>query len=190
MADASFARDASGKITALGGFGNLNAYPARLVLQSVADVTAKPIDFAAADAEVKKAESAKSGPPQGDPNEGDMDPVATAQKVAARLSPSPILTQIQTDIALLPATKEQNGANGVSLNYGQVNEISATEGAPGTQDSPDGVLYTCTLNRERLPGLALPIAAMHLAQHVADVRNFHSGTARRHCSHMRTTPGR
>lgn len=175
VADASVARNASGKITGLGGFGNLNAYPARLVLASVADVSAKPIDYSAADAEVKKAESGKAM--QNDPNQGDMEPVATAQKVAARLSASPILTQMQTDIALLPANKEQNGANGVSLVYGQVNEISATEGAPGAQDSPDGVAYICTLNRERLPGLALPIAAMHLAQHVSDVRNFKPGTA-------------
>lgn len=176
VADASLQRNANGKIIGLGGFGNLDAYPARLVIESVTDVTAKPIDYSASDAEVKKAESGKSAAMQGDPNQGDMEPVATAQKVAARLSPSPILTQMQADIALLPATKEQNGAKGVNLVYGPVNEIPASEGAPGTADSPDGVIYTCTLNRERLPGLALPMAAMHLAQHVVDLRTVRPGT--------------
>ena len=45
VADASIKRDASGKITGFGGFGNMNAYPARLVLQSVSDVTPKEIDY-------------------------------------------------------------------------------------------------------------------------------------------------
>jgi len=31
VADASIKRDASGKIVGFGGFGNMNAYPARLV---------------------------------------------------------------------------------------------------------------------------------------------------------------
>ena len=45
VADATLKRDAAGKIVGFGGFGNMNAYPARLVLQSVSDVTPKEIDF-------------------------------------------------------------------------------------------------------------------------------------------------
>jgi hypothetical protein len=39
-------RDSSGKVTGLSGFGNLNMYRARLVLQSVSDVVAHEIDYA------------------------------------------------------------------------------------------------------------------------------------------------
>ncbi len=53
VADAKLTRDASGKIVGFGGFGNMNAYPARLVLQSVSDVTPKEIDFSKNDAETK-----------------------------------------------------------------------------------------------------------------------------------------
>ena len=45
VADATLKRDAAGKIVGFGGFGNMNAYPARLVLQSVTDVTPKEIDY-------------------------------------------------------------------------------------------------------------------------------------------------
>ena len=55
VADASLAYDASGKIVGFGGFGNMNAYPARLVLQSVSDVTPKEIDFSKNDEETKGA---------------------------------------------------------------------------------------------------------------------------------------
>ena len=36
-----------------GGFGNMNAYPARLVLESVSDVTPKEIDYSKTDAATK-----------------------------------------------------------------------------------------------------------------------------------------
>jgi len=50
VADASLKRDAAGKIVGFGGFGNMNAYPARLVLQSVTDVAPKEIDYSKSDA--------------------------------------------------------------------------------------------------------------------------------------------
>ena len=62
VADATLKRDAAGKIVGFGGFGNMNAYPARLVLQSVSDVTPKEIDYSKTDA-ASKAE-ATQGPPQ------------------------------------------------------------------------------------------------------------------------------
>lgn len=171
VADATVQRDDKGKVTSLGGFGNLNAYPARLVLESVADVTAKDIDYSVSDAAVKKAQAsgASSG---GDPNQGDMEPIDTAQKLAARLGASQVATQIQSDITLLPKGKVQTGVN---VLYGAVNEVPASEAAPGAQDTPDGLLYTCTLNRDRLPGLELTMAELHLAQHVADIRSPHPG---------------
>ncbi len=53
VADATLKRDASGKIVGFGGFGNMNAYPARLVLESVSDVTPKEIDYSKNDEETK-----------------------------------------------------------------------------------------------------------------------------------------
>ena len=57
VADATLKRDASGKIVGFGGFGNMNAYPARLVLESVSDVTPKEIDFSKNDDETKGGSS-------------------------------------------------------------------------------------------------------------------------------------
>jgi hypothetical protein len=49
-------RDPSGKIIDITGFGNLNAYPVRLVLQSVSDVAPHEIDYSKV-AAITKAES-------------------------------------------------------------------------------------------------------------------------------------
>jgi len=62
VADASIKRDASGKIVGFGGFGNMNAYPARLVLQSVSDVAPKEVDYSKTDA-ITKGDSALTPPP-------------------------------------------------------------------------------------------------------------------------------
>ena len=43
--DAAIRRDNADKITGFGGFGNMNVYSARLVLQSVSDVSAQEIDY-------------------------------------------------------------------------------------------------------------------------------------------------
>jgi len=53
VADATLKRDGSGKIVGFGGFGNMNAYPARLVLESVSDVTPKEIDYSKNDDQTK-----------------------------------------------------------------------------------------------------------------------------------------
>lgn len=47
---AGLKRDSAGKIVSISGFGNLNAYSARLVLESVSDVTAQEIDYSKAGA--------------------------------------------------------------------------------------------------------------------------------------------
>lgn len=180
VADAAIPRDAKGKIVGLGGFGNLNAYPARLVLESVADVTPKEIDYSASDALVKKPQSTGAGENemyQGMADASGMqsaqgvryfDPIATAQKIAAGLQPSAITTQIQSDATFLPKGKEQNG---VVLGYGAINETGAGEIAAAGKDAPDGVFYLCTFNRDRLPNIELAIAVLHAMQHVADIHS-------------------
>lgn len=186
VASAGVQRDANGKIVGLSGFGNLNAYPARLVLESVADVTPKEVDYSATDASIKKAQTDNTGEnemyqgmvdqagAQAGQGQRFVDPIATAQKLAAGLSASPLTTQIQADVALLPAPKGKE-QTGVTLGYGAMNEAPTSEGGPGTMDSPDGVLYICTFNRDRLPDLALTFAVLHALQHVADVRSPQAG---------------
>jgi hypothetical protein len=184
VATAKVQRDGSGKIVELDGFGNLNAYPARLVLESVFDVMPREIDYSASEAALKKAQpngrvesdmwrdqAVNKGMSEGsDEAQRFVDPISTAQKLAAALAPSATADQIKADVALLPEGKKQNG---IIIGYGAIDEAPAA--AQGAADSPDGVLYICTFNRDRLPNLALTFALLHAMQHVSDIRSPHPG---------------
>ncbi len=165
VADASIKRDASGKIIGFGGFGNMNAYPARLVLASVSDVAPKEVDYSKTDA-ITKGDSALTPPPgSGGGSEFD-DPYAAAARVASRAGANPLGEQARAAIAVFPKSKEQNG---VSVAHGVGNEV--TPDGLGTKDSPDGVLYNCVLNPDRLQGPSMVVALFHVGQHIADLRN-------------------
>jgi hypothetical protein len=165
VADASIKRDASGKIVSFGGFGNMNAYPARLVLASVSDVAPKEIDYSKTDA-ITKGDSVLT-PPPGSGGGGEFDdPFAIAVRLASHVAAGPAAEQTQKAVAQFPKPKEQNG---VSVVYGVGNEV--TPDGQGTKDSPDGVLYNCVFNRDRLQGPSMVIALFHIGQHVADLRN-------------------
>ena len=159
ISDATLKRDKSGKIVSFGGFGNMNSYPARLVLQSVSDVTSKEIDYSKADDEAKSGSSQATGPQF-------MDPFDTGGKMVAHLAPSPAADEMKRAFGAFPKPKEQNG---VEVTYGVANGVPSEE--PGQKDSPDGVLFNCTFSRDRLPGPALVVATFHIGQHVADLRN-------------------
>ena len=45
----------------------------------------------------------------------------------------------------------------------------------GTQDSPDGVLFNCTLNEDRLQGDALNRAIVHLGTHISELQDPEKG---------------
>jgi hypothetical protein len=164
VADALVKRDASGKIVGLGGFGNMNAYPARLVLESVSDVTPKEIDYSKTDAATKG--DAPLTPPPGSGGPGLDDPFATAIKLATHVTPGPMADMTQKAAAVFPKGKEQNG---VSVVHGVGNEV--TPDGPGTKDSPDGVLYNCVLNPDRLQGPSMVVALFHVGQHIVDIRS-------------------
>jgi hypothetical protein len=165
VADASIKRDASGKIVGFGGFGNMNAYPARLVLQSVSDVAPKEVDYSKTDA-ITKGDSALTPPPGSGGGPEFDDPFAAAIKLAAHVGANPAGEQAQKAVAQFPKPKEQNG---VSVVFGTGNEV--TPDGQGTKDSPDGVLYNCVLNRDHLQGPSMMIALFHVGQHVADLRS-------------------
>ncbi len=166
VADASIKRDHSGKIVGLGGFGNMNAYPARLVLESVSNVTPKEIDYSKSDA-IAKGDSSMPPPPGGTGGPEFDDPIAMAVRLAGHVAAGPAADQVQRAIGVFPkSSKEQNG---VSFAYGVGNEV--TPDAQGTKDSPDGVLYNCVFNRDHLQGPSIVVAVFHIGEHVADLRN-------------------
>ena len=164
VADAALKRDANGKIVGFGGFGNMNAYPARLVLQSVSNVERKEVDYSSSDALTRsdQAEQPTSG------SDGH-DPIAAAQKLTAGMAGNPAGDAAQKDAAAYGKPGEQNGVN---IGFGAGNEASPASEAVGSGDSPDGVLYNCTFNMDRLRGSALTVALVHMGQHITDLRGM------------------
>lgn len=169
VADASIKHDPSGKITDFGGFGNLNAYPARLVLQSVTDVTPKEIDYSKLDASIK----GDSMPPMGGFSSSDANgAVAFLQKMIGGMPPSPSKDEMQKAIGVFGKPSEHNG---VEVITGVNNEVGASQ--QGTKDAPDGVLFNCMFNADKLQGPAMNLAVMHLGELVADSRTVQSSGA-------------
>ncbi|HEX4031982.1 MAG TPA: hypothetical protein VHX20_16575 [Terracidiphilus sp.] len=161
VSDATLKRDAKGKVTGFGGFGNMNAYAARLVLQSVSDVARKEVDYSSLEALTRK-DQAQQPPASSD----EHDPIAAAQKAATAMGANPAGAAALKDAAVYGKPGEQNG---VVIGFGAADE--AAPEALGTADSPDGVLYNCTFNKERLHENAMGVALIHLGQHISDLRS-------------------
>ena len=106
--DAGVRRDAAGKIVGVSGFGNLNGYKARLVLQSVSEVTPQEADYTKSDA------ITKSDSPPDTPDQSPLDAVAAAHKAALTASdlgglaryerPQPVIHDYD-QLLLIPATE-------------------------------------------------------------------------------------
>ncbi len=169
---------ADGKITGLGGYGNLNAYPARLVIASVADVVAKEVSYAKSDAITSSDSSASSqslshyqsmltASASDNSTAGYPDDIRVVRKLAASFSAGALADQATKAASVYPKKNEQNG---VVLGYSGINEAVAGSRTAGAIDSPDGVLYACAVNKDHLQPDDLPIALIHLGQHVADLR--------------------
>lgn len=166
VADASLKYDASGKIVGFGGFGNMNAYPARLVLQSVSDVTPKEIDFS-------KNDETTKGTPSSEPVGTDFDvyaAISAAQRTADSVSASagPLKEIAVKSVAVFGKPGEHTG---VFEFYGPGNEASPKDEGLGTKDAPDGVLFNCTFNSDRVQGKALTVAAAHLGVHIYELHH-------------------
>jgi hypothetical protein len=152
--------DKAGKIVSIGGFGNLNAYSARLVLQSVSDVSTQEIDYSKS-AAVTKGETLTDA--------AVTDPVAEAHKVAAVFGAGNALgARIERASA---AFGKENDHNGVMLSFGNGNQATAKDEGKADQDSPDGILYNCKMNMDRLKGSALSIAIAYAGTAIADLRD-------------------
>ena len=159
------ARDSGGKLIGVNGFGNLNLYSARLVLQSVSDVVPKEIDYANA-ASVK--EDSSDAP-------GAGNPYAAAHKASKAFpSGSAAQTMLERAAAAFGGEGEQNG---VEVGFGVVNEVPANDTAKGTKDSPDGLLLNCTLDSDRLKGTGMSRAISHVGTEIADIRDPQTAAA-------------
>jgi hypothetical protein len=160
VADPSLARDKAGKVTSLGGFGFMNAYSARLVLQSVSDVTSQEVDYSKAQAVTKEDTGADVG-------SGDWK--ADLQKIA-QIYPAgnPSGVQLTRAVAVYGKPNEKNG---VSIGFGVGNEAIARFEAKGVGDSPDGLLYNCTFNTSRASGDAEARAILFTGENIANVRS-------------------
>ncbi len=158
--DAGVVRDASGKFVSANGYGNMNLYGARLVLQTVSDVSPHEIDFSKASSSTKDDSTRESDA---------GDPVAAAHQAARAFSAdSQSAKQIERAAA---AYGKEGEDNGVEVGFGTANEVPKSDGPKGDKNSPDGLLFNCTFDAERLKGEALTRAISHVGTHIADARD-------------------
>lgn len=152
-------RDKAGKIAGFGGFGHMNGYAARLVLQSVSDVTSKEIDYSATLA-ITKDDTA--------PGTGSPDQFATARNFVKGFAPDvPAGIQLKRAVDVFPKEGEHNG---VVVGFGAANTAVAKDEGKGAIDSPDGLLFTCTFNLSRLEGNAEGRAIIFAGENIANLR--------------------
>jgi hypothetical protein len=165
VADATLKRDSSGKIVGFGGFGNMNSYPAQLVLQSVSDVTPKEIDYSKNDDETKGDAGQSPG--------GDVfAAIAAAQKTASGMPASPAKDQAMKAAGVYGKSSERTD---VTVADGNTLETAAKDTGISTKDSPDGILFNCIFNAEHLQGEALKRAVVHIGEHVTELRDPPAG---------------
>jgi len=138
---AGVVRDKGGKPTRLAGFGNLNLYRARLVLQSVSDVVPQEVTYPGS-ARAARGDSRRAQ---------HADPDLVKRAAAAFGGPG-----------------EENG---VEVGFRIVNEVPPDEGLKGSADSPDGLLFNVSFDMDRLGKTMLPRAMAHMGAHIADVRS-------------------
>lgn len=154
-------RDKDGKILSFTGFGNLNAYNARLVLQSVSEVTSKEIDYSKITA--LKADHVFTAP--------EADPVDSNRAAVKAFGASTAAgMRLERASDAFGNKGDKMGANGVFIVEGNLNEAAAKNEIKGAHTSPDGILFNCGLNTNRLQGDAKIRAIAHMGEHVADLR--------------------
>ncbi|MGA2652777.1 MAG: hypothetical protein ABSF28_19745 [Terracidiphilus sp.] len=152
-------RDSTGKIVGISGFGNLNAYSAQLLLQSVSDVTSQDIDYS------KNAAAAS-----GDSSSGS----GAGSKLSTEFGSHSVLKE-QPKRATEAFGKEGDD-NGVEVTFGATSEFSPKSESKSQSASPDGVLFNCKFDGDRLKGDLMGRAMTHLGEHIADLRNPEPGT--------------
>ena len=164
---AGLQRDKAGKIVGFGGFGHMNAYAARLVLESDSDVTSKEIDYSKTLAITKDDVV---------PEANGSDQFAAARNLIKGYAPG-VLAGVTLKRAVDAFGKEGEHNTGVVIVHGPGNEAAAKFEGKGAVDSPDGLLFTCTFNMNRLEGDAEGRAIIFDGENVANLRNPEPETA-------------
>jgi len=160
--EAGIVYDSAGKVVSVNGFGNLNTYRARLVLQAVSEISVQEIDYS-------KVSSASKDDSPGESSGGN--PVAAAHQAARAFGPDSAAGK-QVERAAAAFGKEGDD-NGVEVGFGIPNEVPKNDGSKGDKNSPDGLLLNCVFDMDRLKGGALTHAITHVGAHIADVRDPH-----------------
>lgn len=159
-------RDTKGKIVSFAGFGNLNMWSARLVLQSVADVVPHEVDYSKVAAFTKNETAAE---PVGGEGVAAVHGIA---KIWGAGNPSG--DQVENAAAAFGKEGEDNG---VVIGFAGGNEVSARMEQKSDRDSPNGIIYNCTFDSSRLKGgNALAVALVHVGQHLEDLRGPDAST--------------
>ena len=149
--DTGLTRDSAGAVTGISGFGNLNRYSARLVLQSVSEISSQEIDYAKG---------------------GTAAPDNTASASRSFTPGAPTADQIQRGAAAFGAEGEDNGVN---VSFGGANEVPKDDTAKSSANSPDGLVFQVTFEGERSKGPAMQLALSHVGTHIADIRSTTPG---------------
>jgi hypothetical protein len=144
-------RDSRGTVTGISGFGNLNRYSARLVLQSVSDISSQEIDY---------TKGGAAAPDEAASGNRSFTPEA------------PTADQVRRGADAFGAPGEDNG---VSIAYGGANEVPEDDTAKSNASSPDGLVFRVTFDDERLKEPAMQIALSHVGTHIADIRSTEPG---------------
>jgi hypothetical protein len=139
----------------------MNAYSARLVLESVSDVASTEVDYSKTVAATK--DDVAAGP-------GDADSLATSRKLAAAYAAG-VPSGDQLKRAVGAYGKENEKKTGVVIVRGNGNEAAAKDEGKGAVDSPDGLLFTVTFNKSRLEGDAETRALLFAGENIANLRN-------------------
>jgi hypothetical protein len=172
----------------------MNVYRARLVLESVSDVTSKEVDYSKAIAATKneplfsgrRDEAGGGGGGRGGGGGGHShgggargpsssggsggDPVEAAHGAAQAFGPgNPMGDQIERAADAFGKGKEDKH-NGVEIEFRAANEATNDE-SKGEKDSPDGLLFNCTFNPERLSPMEMNRAIVYAGENVANLRN-------------------
>jgi hypothetical protein len=149
--DTGLIRDNGGKLIGLGGFGNLNRYSARLVLQSVSEISSQEIDYA----------------------KGGTAPTEDVASANRSFTPGVVSAdQVKRAADAFGAPGEDNG---VSVSFSGADEIPKDDTAKSNANSPDGLIFNATFDGERLKGPALEVALSHVGTHIADIRSTQLG---------------
>jgi hypothetical protein len=140
------------------GFGTLNRYRARLVLESVSNVVEKDNDYQAASAELGMVRHTLSG-----------DPFKHANRLPeAFLNGTAVYGQVRRAAVIYGTPGGE--PTGITVSYGPPNEDTEAEDAAASASAPGGLLIHVTLDRSRLPMDALTYAIFYAGSVAADLR--------------------